>query len=53
MEEAHQAVREALHIAPELNLESYEYVIRNLGFYEALLADTMKNLAIAWPPELK
>jgi adenylate cyclase len=53
VEEAHQAVREALHIAPELNLESYEYVIRNLGFYEALLADTMKNLAIAWPPELK
>jgi TolB-like protein/Flp pilus assembly protein TadD len=53
VEEAHQAVREALRYAPEATLASRESVYRSLGLDESQLADRLKYLAIAWPPELK
>lgn len=52
VEEAHNAIREALRITPEISLASQEYVLRNLGLDEALLADRLRYLAIAWPLDL-
>ena len=52
VEEAHEAIREALRITPEISLASQEYILRNLGLDEALLADRLRYLAIAWPLDL-
>lgn len=51
-EGAHQAVQEALRITPEISLASQEYILRNPGLDEALLADRLKYLAIASPSDL-
>jgi TolB-like protein/Tfp pilus assembly protein PilF len=53
VDEAHEAVREALRFAPDATLAAREGVYRSLGLEESLLADRLKYLAIAWPPELK
>ena len=52
VEEANQAVREAVRGAPENTPVSQEYLYRNLGLDEGLLAARLKWVAIAWPPEL-
>jgi len=52
VEEARQAVREAVRVAPETTLASQENFYRHMGSEESLLADELKFLAIAWPPEL-
>jgi len=53
VEEAHEAVREALRFAPDATMGGRETVYRSLGLEKSLLADRLKYLAIAWPPELK
>jgi adenylate cyclase len=53
VEEAHQAVRNAVDFAPDTTLASHEYIYRNLGVDDPIRADRLKYLAMAWPPELE
>lgn len=53
LEDAHEAVREAVRLEPSMDLGSQEYVFRNMGAEDALVASGLKHLALAWPPELK
>jgi adenylate cyclase len=53
VEEARQALREVLRVAPETTLASQEYILRNTGLDDALVAAELKYLTIAWPPEAK
>jgi len=53
VEEAQEIVRQAVHISPEITLASREYIYRNAGWEESVLAEHLTRLAIAWPPEFR
>jgi TolB-like protein/Flp pilus assembly protein TadD len=48
-EEARQVLRETLRVPPGMTLDRYLFVLRNLGYDEAYVADARQHLAAVWP----